>query len=205
MAYREELDPDAAERLRDAVRAVMDGGGLRPHPWATSAGVSSGSLYAFLAGRSNHLSTPVLAKLAATAGVPLSVLTGEAPPTESASVDYAMRGDAISRSAKPRRRPVQIPPGILAADMRVAEVTTETNAVLRPGALVYWSAAGGRPQDAIGKLSICELEGAAGMVVADVRPAFSEGAVLLVTVTGRIMEEARITAAWPLLWVRAPE
>ena len=204
MAQREELDPETSERLRQAVRAVMDGRGLRASPWAIEAGVSSGSLYAFLQGRSNHLSTPVLTKLAAAAKVPLSVLTGEGPAPEATVVDFVLKGDTITRAPRQRRRPAPLPPDMLPDDMRVAEVTTDTNSVLRLGTLVYWNHGPGLPANAVGRLSIVEIVNQPAFVLADVRPAFAEGAYLLVTASGRIIEEAKVASAWPLLWLRAP-
>ena len=45
---------------RENLISFMDARGLKPHPWATKAGIRSSTLYNFLAGKSASLSSDTL-------------------------------------------------------------------------------------------------------------------------------------------------
>jgi SOS-response transcriptional repressor LexA len=70
---------DVAEKRRETLRLFIKERGLQIARWAKDSGVSANSIYNFLNGRSESLSITAYGKLARTAQVPSSRLTGERP------------------------------------------------------------------------------------------------------------------------------
>ncbi len=206
MAKREELTLEQAERQRAAVRSVMDAKGLRASPWALAAGVSSGSLYAFLKGRTNHLGTPLVARLAEAAGVPMAMLTGEGPTPEAFTVTHHLRGDLISPMPQRNgRRMAPIPPDVNPVGLAAAEAATDQQGAFREGATVYWHQGIDRRADEKPGLCVCKLAGQDAMVLADLRRGFGEGRHLLLTVSGRVLDSVELEAAYKVVWIKAPD
>lgn len=196
-------DDDVAARQRAAIREVMRVHGLRPSPWAKRAGVSSGSLYAFLDERTQSMSLPVLQKLASVVPVPLSALTGEDEPSQAdAPITHAVRGDAVVRLGRPPRRRAPMPRDVVPDTMAVGEVAVGMGAALREGALLYWPASPLAPEAAAGKLCVVTLADDGAQVLADLRRGFGDGAWMLVTPAGRVVEGARVAGASPVEWIR---
>jgi SOS-response transcriptional repressor LexA len=71
------------DERRQILRDFMRERDLKPGPWAKDSGVSNNSLYNFLNGHSEALSPITYAKLARTAQVPVSRLTGDLPEPSS--------------------------------------------------------------------------------------------------------------------------
>lgn len=199
-------DAAQAERRRTALREFMTKRGLRAHPWATSAGIASGTLYAFLKADTDALTTPILDKLAAAAGVPISVLIGEGdePAIMPAVVRYVMRSAVLTRLGRPMRRNVQLPPSPAGTTWEIAEVQGDAVSVLRQGALIYWRT-DGNPSPAAneGRICICVLDDET-MHLADLRRGFNR-TWLLATAAGQIVDGCHVTAAYPLEWVKTPD
>ncbi len=191
-----------AERSRQAIRALMEARGLRAHPWATAAGISSSTLYGFLKRDTDMMSTSVLDKLAAAAGVPIGALMGEAEPVETqVVVRFALRGSAVVRLARPSKHSGPVPPGQAGAQWDLAECQTDVTPLLARGAMVYWrSDRVAAPAQHEGRLCIVTLADEQ-MVLADLRRGFGKS-WLLVTVTGQVMDGCQVSAAAPVEWVR---
>lgn len=92
---------------RDNFTRFMETRGLKPHPWATKAGIRSSTLYNFLAGTSASLSSDTLQRLATAAG---------------ATVDELLNGAAPAKKAAPATAPVEAVIGIFGRLFPVTEV-----------------------------------------------------------------------------------
>jgi len=66
------------ETRREALRRFIEANKIKVTVWCREAGVSNGSVRAFLKGDSNSLTDKTLTKLAGASGVSVGVLTGEA-------------------------------------------------------------------------------------------------------------------------------
>lgn len=206
MAKREELSAEQAERQRAAVRSVMEAKGLRASPWAIAAGVSSGSLYAFLKGRTNHLGTPLVARLAEAAGVPMAMLTGEGPAPDALQVAWQLRGDLITPlPQRAGRRMTPVPPDVNPNGLAAAEAATDQQGAFREGATVYWHEGMDRRADEKPGLCACKLVGQDAMVLADLRRGFGDGRHLLLTISGRVLDSVELEAAYRVVWIKAPD
>jgi len=73
-----------AKKIRAAIRAVMDAKRLKNRPWADKAGISPGSLAAFLKGETESMLLAHVVRLAWAAGVTVSELIGEPQPVAPA-------------------------------------------------------------------------------------------------------------------------
>lgn len=186
------------------MREFMAARGLKPHPWATRAGVASGALYAFLKGETDSLSVPVLAKLAAVEGVPVAALIGEAeaPAPQRGRVAYVLRGDRMLPLVRGQRRPAPIPADARPDVLRIGEVQGGGMGPVRDGSLLYWHAPepGADLSALIGRL--CIVETSNGTVLADLRRGGAAGGYLLVLASGQVVEGAEVLSATPLEWVR---
>jgi transcriptional regulator with XRE-family HTH domain len=78
------MQNDAARR-RQALERFMQAHGLNRGSLARRAAISPNIVYNFLKGRSHYLSQPTLEKIAATFGVPLGDILGEAEPATARS------------------------------------------------------------------------------------------------------------------------
>lgn len=191
-----------AERQRDALRHFMEQRGLRQHTWATKAGVASGALYSFMKGKSLSLSLPVLAKLAAVEGVSVATLLGqaEAAAVDTVLVSYALKGEMFV-AIKPRRR-VQLPARMTVETCCVATADSLHPMPLRQGALLYWSSQG-EPVDTLmqsGRPAAITLEDGS-LLLGDIRRGWEAGRHSVLTIAGRVIEGAAITAASPIEWI----
>lgn len=66
-----------AEKQRRALRHFMQTRKLKIYPWCKRAGVSEGTLRAFMSGQTTTLQASTLQKLAGAENVPLALLLGE--------------------------------------------------------------------------------------------------------------------------------
>jgi hypothetical protein len=194
---------DHAVKMREALRKVMEAKGLKPHPWAARAGVSSGSIYAFLKGETDFLSMPILHKLAFSAGVSISALTGEeaAPLTALVPISHALRIDRIVPLLRPPKYMAPAPLGERQDDLRVAEIQQGGFGLLQEGTYLYWH----EPEfaeplaEAPRGLSVVALE------VDDQEQLYlgtlrgpAGGPWVLVTPSGAIVDNAKAVSAWPI-------
>lgn len=84
------LMTDIANKRPDALRHFINSRGLQIAKWAKESGVSANSIYNFLNNRSDSLSVTAYGKLARTAQVPTSYLTGErAEPTSPTAIQVS--------------------------------------------------------------------------------------------------------------------
>lgn len=190
------------ERQREALRRFMEQRKLRQHTWATKAGVASGALYAFMKGKSHALSLPVLTKLAAVEGVSVATLLGqsEGPAPNTVPVTHTLRGEHFV-AIKSRRR-VALPAGMTPQSCCVALADNLHPMPLRHGALLYWSSEGTDIEEVCqsGRPAAITLEDGA-VLLGDLRRGWEPGRHSLLTISGRLIESATITAISPIEWI----
>ncbi len=201
-AAEAEAEELRAKRQRDALRRFMATHKLKPHPWSLQAGVSSGSIYAFLKGESQSLSLPVATKLAAVVGASVSAMLGEdeGPPPITANVTHHLRGDDVHALARGSRRRAPMPRDADADLLRVAEVQNSNSRLLPPGAMIYWHDRPLTLDEAARRISIIDVAGR-GLVLGDPRPGFG-GKAVIVTVSGSVIDDADVVAAYLVEWIR---
>lgn len=199
----ESAEEGAAERQRLALRRFMETHRLKPHPWAVKAGVSSGSLYAFLKGESEYLSLPVAQKLAAVVGASVAALLGDeaGPPPLTAPVTHHLRGDELVPLARSPRRRAPMPRDANSGTLRVAEVQQSTQRLLPAGSMIYWHETAAPMENAARRICALEVVGR-GLLLGDPRPGFGEGRSLIVCCSGELIDDAEITAAYPIDWIK---
>lgn len=88
------MGEQSTENRRRALRAFMERRGLKPTPWAKSAGVSDGAIRAFLKGDSDSLTANTYEKLAAAVDASPAELCGWVPAAEGSA--HASRGAVTS-------------------------------------------------------------------------------------------------------------
>ena len=176
-----------AEGRRATLRKYMEDHGLKAHTWATRAGVSSGSLYAFLKGDTDSLSVPVINMLAQAEGIPPSVLMGEAALPDSEPT-YSMGADgAITRDSEPK------------ATAAYQAVTAKADhGWIKAGYTLFFRKA--NASACHGKL--CVVETTKAMKLREVRRGYLKGKVNLLSLTGGVEEDVSLVSCHSIEWVR---
>lgn len=77
-----------AERMRQNINNIMSDKGLNTNRWSTDAGRPTKTLSSFLGGKNQSIGLPVLYDLADAAGITVSELLGEQPPTGGSAMPY---------------------------------------------------------------------------------------------------------------------
>jgi hypothetical protein len=192
------LDP--ASKMRAALKRVMEAKGLRPHPWATKAGISSGAIYAFMKEETDYLSMPLLAKLAAAAGVTVAVLTGEDSGElgTSVPVTHALRQDRIVPLIRAAQREAPAPVGERQDDLRVAEIQQGSWGLLQEGTHIYWHEPDTAEELGEPPRGLCVVTLGEGHVYLGTLRGPVGGPWVLITASGTIMEDAKAVSAWPV-------
>ena len=133
--------------------------GLKPHPWATSAGIRSSALYNFINGDSHSLSGDTLLKLAKAAGASVEELMGEPSAKTSEALGTTVRVpyfvSTLGRLVEAERaETVPYPIGVLPDLALLCARVKKDGPSFTAGSLVYFEEKSRSPKDLIGFLVI---------------------------------------------------
>lgn len=183
---------------RDAFKAWLAANDITPHRAAKLAGVSPGTIYNFLSGVSDSLSSGVLRKLAdATDTTVDAILTGIAGPK---TVPVTHRIGALGRMfsvADDDRVSLKIPPGVSEhSDLCAAIVEGEGLHPIPNGWAVFFVAQETSPETIIGELAVVRYAGGGDRpVVRTIRRGPERGLFNLQAFNGTLIEAVEIIAA----------
>jgi len=197
---------------RHALRAWLARNGLTPNSAAKKAGVSVGSIYNFLDGRSQSLSSGVLLKLAQVVGDSVdALLTGVAPEAKShiyVTHRVGGRGEMFDvDDLSGDRLKVTRPPGI-AADADVAAAVIEGQGLhpVPSGWVVFFESAARSPEMLLGQVAVVRYSGGGPRpVIRTIRRGSRAGTFTLQAFTGELLEDVEVTAAHRVISFAAPE
>lgn len=205
------------DKSRSALREFMDTRGLKPHPWAQSAGLRSSALYNFLSGRSHSLTADSLQRLAKAAGATVDDLLGGKPPEAQKQAP-----ERAAPSQKPTSggevavrwlvgiygklfhmdqetvvpRPVGIPPGV---DAVAARVDGDGLHPIPSDWLVFFEAAPKPPEQVIGKLCVVRMRGGQQPMIREIRRGSQPGLYTLLSWGASPLENVEVLEAHPVL------
>jgi transcriptional regulator with XRE-family HTH domain len=194
-----------------ALKKFMDARGLKPHPWAKAAGLRSSTLYNFLSGTSQSLSTETLEKLAAAAGVTVDELLGNQPlrrPSEANSKTVPLLwtvgiyGRLFEMEPKTNiARPVGIPTD---AKVIAARIDGDGLHPVPPGWTVFFTEAPAAAESLVGKVAVVKIVGSTQMMVREIRRGTQAGLYTLLSWSASPIENVEISAAHPILAITQP-
>lgn len=191
-----------------ALRSFMERRGLKPHPWAQSAGIRSSTLYNFLAGKSATLSSETLERLAQAAGASVDEILGrEGPrPTGGAGVPLRYTVGILGRLfvadvEEVVARPAGVPSDV---DLVAARIDGDGLSPLRAGWIVYFEAVARDPSTLSGKLAVVRLPGKPAPLVREIRRGSQAGLFTLLAWTGSPIEDVEVEAAHLVVSIAQP-
>lgn len=159
------------DRIR-ALKGFMEAHHLKPHPWCKLAGVRSSTLYNFLAGTTQHLSSQTLVKLAAAAGVTTDELLGVAQNVTPTGTTVTLSG-RIGAGARvyPEADLGKVTvPWAFDTQLDAAVIDGDSMHPMRPGWIVVYESRSTPPKKAMGKLAVVQVAGRPQKVVREVMP-----------------------------------
>lgn len=195
-----------------SLRRFMEARNLKPHPWATAAGIRSSTIYNFLAGSTHSLSTTVLEKLALAAGCSVDeILSGAAQsqppevrqpstiaaPSSRASVEVLWTVGIGGRLHKMEEtvtvsRPVGVDPYL---SLAAAVIEGDGLHPLRSGWLVYYNRIAVSPEELIGKLAVVIVPGKPQPMIREIARGSQRGLYTLRSWTGAPLEDVEVESA----------
>lgn len=170
---------------RAIIRAFMDARGLRPHPWATQAGIRSSTLYNFLAGKSASLSSDTLQRLAKVANCSVDeLLGGHAPAPVSTShrvpvtalVGVYGRLFAVDEEMS-IERPAGVPDGV---EVMAARIDGDGLHPIPAGWYVFFEREPRPPAELLGKLAVVSVRGRSERMVRQLQRGGTAGLYTLI-------------------------
>lgn len=198
-----------AKSARDNFRAFMDGRDLKPHPWATKAGIRSSTLYNFLAGKSDSLSTDTLQKLAKAAGATVDEILGGTlprPKPKQATVSVtAVVGVHGRLFAMEEHESIARPPGI-PDDVEVLAARIDGDGLhpIPGGWLVLYEARTRSPTAMLKKLAVVKVAGKPNLMVREIRRGSTAGLFTLIGWGTAAVEDVEIDEAHLILSIVQP-
>lgn len=189
---------------RENLISFMDARGLKPHPWATKAGIRSSTLYNFLAGKSASLSSDTLQKLAKVAGCTVDeLLEGKSPAKVNlpALVQVTALVGVYGRlfevdEVKSIERPAGVPDGV---EVLAARVDGDGLHPIPAGWHVFYEAKPRPPVELIGKLAVVAVEGRAERMVRQLQKGSVAGLYTLIAWGSGPMTDIEVKAAHAVL------
>lgn len=189
---------------RNNLLLFMEARGLKPHPWATKAGIRSSTLYNFLAGKSASLSSDTLQKLAKAAGATVDqVLGGKAPETKvephrvpvTALIGVYGRLFAMNETEH-IERPVGVPEGVA---VLAAKIDGDGLHPIPSGWYVFYEERPRTPSELVGKLAVVEVKGQSQRLVRQLQKGSTAGLYTLVAWSSGPLADVEVTAAHAVL------
>lgn len=183
----------------------MDARGLKPHPWATKAGIRSSTLYNFLAGKSASLSSDTLQKLAKVAGCTVDeLLEGKGPAVGGglpALVPVTALVGVYGRLFEVEEvtgieRPAGVPVGV---EVLAARVDGDGLHPIPAGWHVFYEAKPRPPVELIGKLAVVAVEGRVERLVRQLQKGSTAGLYTLIAWGSGPMTDVEVKAAHAVL------
>lgn len=184
--------------IRDAFKAWLAANRITPHKAAKLAGVSPGTIYNFLSGVSDSLSSGVLRKLADATGSSVdAILTGAKPPQ---TVPVTHRIGALGRMfsvSDDETITLSYPPGVTdRGELSAAIVEGEGMHPIPSGWAVFFVDQPEAPETLIGEMAVVRFAGGGDRpVVRTIRRGPEQGLFNLQAFNGTLIEAVEIIAA----------
>lgn len=191
-----------SDQRRANFRRWLDANNIKPYTAATKAGFSVSSIYNFLKGDSETLSTGVLEKLAAAFNASIDEIIGGAVASpDTILVEYVVgaRGSLIKATPAERRRvpwPAGLAPG---EEVRAAVIRGEALAPLPSGWLVFFRDASEDAADLVGQLAVVRVEARESMLIRSIAHGSDRGLYDLMSWTSGHIEDATVLDAHRVL------
>lgn len=187
---------------RNNLVAFMEARSLKPHPWATSAGIRSSTLYNFLSGKSASLSSDTLQRLAEAVNCTVDeLLSGKAPAITNNAVPVTALVGVYGRmfpmdEAELIERPIGVPEGV---SVLAARIDGDGLHPIPSGWLVFYEA-DPRPADQlVGKLVVVSARGQSQRLVRQLQKGSTSGLYTLVAWGSAPMADMEIAEAHAVL------
>lgn len=188
---------------KDNLLRFMEARGLKPHPWATKAGIRSSTLYNFLAGTSSNLSADTLQRLAKAAGSTVDDLLEGTPPTSktprtaplTALVGVFGRLFPVTEIEEVGL-PVGVPDGTA---VMAARVDGDGLHPIPAGWLVFYEAEPREPTALLGKLAVVTVRGQSQRMVRQVQRGGTAGLYTLLAWGAGPLTDVEVTEAHAVL------
>lgn len=190
---------------RDTFLRFMDAHGLKPHPWATKAGIRSSTIYNFLAGKSDNLSSQTLQRLAKAAGVTVDELLGGVPAKAKAEA-YIPVTEVIGifgrlypmteNEAELIECPIGVPVGV---EVLAAKVDGDGLHPIQSGWYVFYEKTEREPSSLIGKLSVVAVKGQPQRLVRQLQKGSTAGLYTLIAWSSGPIADVEVTSAHAVL------
>lgn len=147
-----------------AFKRFMESRGLKAHPWSKKAGVRSSTIYNFLAGTTEHLSSETLLKLAKAADVTIDEILGAPSPVPAAiggsSVEVVGRvGASAKLYSEQGMGKVTVPWKVESETLYAATVDGDAMHPVRSGWVVLFERAETPAAKCVGKLAVVTVAG----------------------------------------------
>lgn len=183
---------------RAAFRRWLETNDLSPHQAAKKAGISPGTLYNYLAGTSETLSTAVLQKLASVTGQSVeAILTGTAPKEQISVLFRIGHSGRFFAVDKGEVLSVARPAGV-APDDQVAAAQVDGDALLPipAGWLVFFRTTTEKPENLVGHMAVVRFSGGGDApVIRTIRRGSQAGLYTLQAFNGGLIEDVEVVAA----------
>jgi len=153
-----------------ALKSFMTSHELRPHPWCKQAGVRSSTLYNFLAGTTQHLSSQTLIKLAKAAGVTIDELLGIGKKVVAIGTSVVVTGrvGAGARIYPENDLGNVMVPWAFSTTLDAAIIDGDSLYPVRSGWIVVYESDSSDPRKALGKLAVVTVSGRPQKMVREV-------------------------------------
>ena len=200
----------AAVGLRDNFEKVMRDRGLKPHPWAKSAGLRSSTIYNALAGTTQRLSSDTLQRLAQAAGISVDELLGRETSQPVAAKRPVQVMGVIGVYGRIYQSDetdgvIERPPGV-AADADVVAVRVDGDGLhpIPPGWHVIYEREARDPEGLLKKLAVVLPTGSTHAVVREIRRGSTAGLYTLIGWACAPAEDVEITRAHAVVAIVQP-
>lgn len=182
-----------------ALKRFMESRGLKAHPWATAAGLRSSTLYNFLSGKSQSLSSESLERLAQAAGATVDeILSGETTAKVVAQGTVWMRytvgvfGRLFAMDSPTQiARPSGVPQDV---DVIAARIDGDGLHPIPNGWTVFYEALERDPETLVGKLCVVKTP-TAPLQIREIRRGTQRGLYTLLAWSASPVEDVQVTAA----------
>ena len=189
---------------RNNLLAFMETRALKPHPWATKAGIRSSTLYNYLAGKSASLSSDTLQRLAKAAGATVDEVLGGKPPESKQSptgVPVTALVGVYGRlfmmiETEQIERPVGVPEGVA---VLAARIDGDGLHPIPSGWYVFYEEKPRGPSELVGKLAVVEVKGQPQRLVRQLQKGSTAGLYTLVAWSSGPLADVEVTAAHAVL------
>ena len=176
----------------------MDKRGLKPHPWAKTAGIRSSTLYNYLSGLSGNLTADTLQKLAQAAGTSVDELLGISSSPPKGTAAQPIRIDAVvGIYGRVFNLDVEqfVPIAINDIEVCAARIDKDGLHPVPGGWILVYEKTPRSSEDLIGKLAVVELAAQGHRLVREVHRGTRAGLYTLTAWNAAMLEDVEIVAA----------